>query len=297
MKRIMSLLLSMLLLMSLCACGKDGTENSSEPETTTEEITSVEPEEAVLEEPEEPTTTATAQLIVNSASNDTETNISIFPLYDERSSGAWYHFMIESEDDEIPIRVLIESQWGRDDKTEEDFQVESDELMTVKPNEWISGMFDLMDSNLYFYRVTLYYGETTQILSTTTIYTPDEDAIYALSDIRNAEPKFHAYNELTEEEQELYEKCEYAVFDYAEINHYSAIASFRAWQWENSLYLYIEFSKPIGRLWFAIDMDDYTKYVAHFDADYIMPEGAGRSENNVLFDYYYFIKALNEHFE
>lgn len=44
-------------------------------------------------------------------------------------------------------------------------------------------------------------------------------------------------------------------------------------------------------------MNDYTKYVAHFDSDYIMPEGAGRAENNVLFDYYYFIRALNEHFE
>ena len=297
MKRIISLLLSILLLVSLCACGKDETENSSEPEAITEEITSVEPEEAVMDEPEEPTTTATAQLIVNSSSDDTETNISIFPLYNERSNSAWYHFVIESEEDEIPIRVLIESQWGREDKTEEDFLVESDEMKTVKPNEWISGTFDLMDSNLYFYRITLYYGETTQILSTVTIYTPDERALYESSDIRNAEPKFHAYNELTEEEQELYEKCEYAVFDYADINHYTSISSFRAWQWENSLYLFIEFTKPVGRLWFAIDMNDYTKYVAHFDSDYIMPEGAGRAENNVLFDYYYFIRALNEHFE
>ena len=161
-----------------------------------------------MDEPEEPTTTATAQLIVNSSSDDTETNISIFPLYNERSNSAWYHFVIESEEDEIPIRVLIESQWGREDKTEEDFLVEADEMKTVKPNEWISGTFDLMDSNLYFYRITLYYGETTQILSTVTIYTPDERTLYESSDIRNADPKFHAYNELTEEDQELYEKCE-----------------------------------------------------------------------------------------
>ena len=77
MKKTIALILCAIMLLSLCACGKAETENSSEPEAITEEITSVEPEEAVMDEPEEPTTTATAQLIVNSSSDDTETNISM----------------------------------------------------------------------------------------------------------------------------------------------------------------------------------------------------------------------------
>ena len=194
MKKIIALMLCAVMLLALCACEKsEEAPDTDDSVLTIEEapvdntaknkvVDEAQDENALLQSSDE--FKATAQIIVNDSEEDTTTNTKIFPIEEERALVNYYiHYYIECDQEELPVRILFE---GKDydsidncDEAEEFFTVEWDALNSepVKANTWNTvpiGFFPKL-----FYRITLYYGETSQVLATTTIYTPYEVPIYA----------------------------------------------------------------------------------------------------------------------
>lgn len=266
MKKFLSLLLTLVMCISLVACG-----GSSDSKTT---------KKVKIE---------SCDLTVNTSQDDINDGLSIYNQTRDSVNQLYIHYNVKSEESTVIARLKIESQWGRNETTEEDFTVESDELLELESGVWKTKTIR-MASNLYFWRITLYNGESDEILATKTIYTPYENAKY--TSVSNSEPKFHSFTQLESKEQELYDlSCE-AIIDYASVNHYEKFDYiYNAWDDGSKVYLCVQYKKPSKMIWFAIDKDT-KKYVAHFNSDGIIPEGAGTAENNVLNDYFYVNKQI-----
>lgn len=287
MKKTLTFILALCLCVGLCACGGNS-EPSSEPTNEHEEATTPTEPEVVIPE---------VQMIINDSSEDTTNALRIFPVnrsYDQWT--AYAHYFVKSEKDTETIRIKLEEQWGRNEKTEGDFEVESDNIIEVETNKWLTFPFSISASNLYFYRLTIYYGEQENVLATRTIYTPYKKAFYDESSFNDSAPKFHPINGLLDDEQTFVDSCQYAVVDYAKTNHYTSVNSITGWQAETKLYLHVEYKGAGGyeTIWFAIRNDNPESYVAHFNSDGIIPDNEGTAEQNVLNDYYYVEKALTE---
>lgn len=283
MKKLFILVLILAVCLSLCACTNDITPENAEDHTT---LAITEPDVVFPE----------VQMIINSNKENTTTELRVFPStkYSDLRT-AYAHYYVTSENPTEIIRIKLEEQWGREEKTEGDFEIESDELVEVETNKWLTFPFSISASNLYFYRLTMYYGEHEEVLATKTIYTPYEKPFYNESSFGDAAPKFHPINGLLDNEQVFFDNCQYAVVDYAKINHYSNVVSIIGWQAENYLYLCVEYGSAGGyeSIWFAIKNDNPEAYVAHIDYEGIIPDDEGTAEQNVLFDYFYVVKALN----
>lgn len=283
MKRVIAIFLVLFLCIGLCACANEITPEITEDHTTLE-----------ITEPD--TVLPEVQMIINSNEENTTTDLRVFPSI--KYSDLWTayaHYYVTSENPTEVIRIKLETQWGREEKTEGDFEVESDELVEVETNKWLTFPFSISASNLYFYRLTMYYGEHEEVLATKTIYTPYENPFYNESSFSNTAPKFHPINGLLDNEQVFFDNCQYAVVDYAKINHYSNVVSIIGWQAENYLYLGVEYGAAGGYeyIWFAIKNNNPESYVAHFNDEGIIPDNEGTAEQNVLHDYFYVTKALN----
>ena len=278
MKKVVSIVLLFCLCIGICAC-------AAKPKVTEPEVT--EPEIVF----------PNVQMVINNSKNNTKKDLRIFPAnrsYDQQT--AYAHFYVQSENPKETIRIKLEAQSGRNEKTEEDFKVLSDELVDVDTNQWLIFYISITASNLYFYRLTMYYGEHEEVLITKTIYTPYTEPYYNESSFSDTAPKFHPINGLLEKEQAFFNKCRYAVVDYAKTNHYSAVISMIGWQAETRLYLFVEYQGAGGSevIWFSIKNDDLESYVAHFNSTGVIPKGEGTAEQNVLHDYYYVELALTE---
>lgn len=270
MKKIISMLLIFVLALSLCACGDTVTE-----ENVAEENLKIE----------------SCDLTVNTSQSDTVDGTSIYNQTTDNISRIYVHYKIKCNKPVADIRLKIESQWGRNEKTEEDFSVESDEILTAENDVWNTKSITLA-SNLYYWRITIYNGESEEILATKTIYTPYEQA--QQTTVVSTEPEFHSFSELTESEKELYDlSCE-AIIDYATTNHYEKFEHiFEAWSDESKVYLAVEYKKPYQMIWFAIDKET-KEYIAHSNSGGIIPDGVGTADNNVLHDYFYVNKHIAE---
>lgn len=312
MKKIIALMLCAVMLLALCACEKsEEAPDTDDSVLTIEEapvdntaknkvVDEAQDENALLQSSDE--FKATAQIIVNDSEEDTTTNTKIFPIEEERALVNYYiHYYIECDQEELPVRILFE---GKDydsidncDEAEEFFTVEWDALNSepVKANTWNTvpiGFFPKL-----FYRITLYYGETSQVLATTTIYTPYEVPIYASEPIPDEVPEFHPYSGLNDEEQALLDKTEYAIFDYAKANSYSGVDFITVAETDKNLYLIVIYSRPLQQVCFRISVADDTDYEADDNFDYIMskePESAGKEG---LRDYYYYRKEIKRLFK
>ena len=167
----------------------------------------------------------TVRLVINDSKTDTDSQVRTFLKDYMISAEMQIHILVEQEtDEEVPIRILTESQWGTDGTTEADFSIESDEIKTVRSNRWYTENLNDTSSNLYFWRITVYYGETSQILATRTVYTPFKGKVYSEDSIRDDQPEFHPYAELTEEEQYCLDLIKPAILDYGRKNHYACLA-------------------------------------------------------------------------
>lgn len=269
MKKILATILALSLCIGLCACGGESRTKPA-PEV---------------------------QMIINGHRENTIVNVRIFPTdrdYDQWT--AYAHYFVKSENDKEILRFKLEHQWGLNEKTQRDFEVESDEMMEVETNKWLVFPFSISATNLYFYRLTVYYGEQEEVLVTKTIYTPYKKAFYNESSFSDSAPEYHHINVLQDREQGFFDSCQYAVVDYAKTNHYSKINSITGWQAKTTLYLCVEYADAGGyeTIWFAIKNDNPEKYVAHSNYSTIVPKGEGTTDQNVLKDYYYVEKALNK---
>lgn len=236
-------------------------------------------------------------LIINDSAEDTSTDIRIFQTQRNRNRIAYAHYCVYSENETEILRIKLEKQLGMDEKTSSDFKVESDELIEVETNQALTFSFYINASNIYFYRITFYYGEHEDVLATETIYTPYEKEFYNESSFSDVAPEFHPLNSLLEKEQVFFDNCQFAVIDYAKKNHYKSISSIIGWQAKDYLYLLVEYnsgSQGAVPVCFSIKSDDTESYVAGSLGGNVIPDGEGTSEQNVLEDYFYVEKALNE---
>lgn len=287
MKKTLAFILALCLCVGLCACGgnsEPSTEPTLESTTIPEETTTPTEPEVVIPE---------VQMIINDSSEDTTNELRIFPAnrsYDQWT--AYAHYFVKSEKDTETIRIKLESQWGDDERVEEDFAVRSDELIDVDTNQWLTFGFSISASNLYFYRVTIYYGDTEELLATKTIYTPYEKAFYGESDFRDTPPTYHPMNGLLEKEQVFFDNCQYAVVDCAKKRHYSAVNSIFCWQTDTHLYMDVEYKATNGyeSVRIVIPLNDLENYIATSSWD-VIPDYLS-VEHVVLDDYYYVERAL-----
>ena len=266
MKKFISVLLLTSMLLVLCAC----------------ELT---PENSV------PAAIPTVSLAINGNQYDFYHN-RIFPTYSNRSFNAYAHIFVESEKPQETIRVKIESQWGQDEDPSEDFKVVSDEIMTVDTNQWTGTSFNVFASNLYFYRVTVYYGEEDIMLASKTIYTPYEYSRH--EDFTETAPAFHPYG-MNEYEQTLYDNCQYAIINYAKIFGYRSISSLTAFQTSSHLYIGVDYSGTgtLKTAWFAVNLANTSSYKVGNYISEVIPDNIS-DYFNVLDDYFYVEKALCE---
>ena len=252
-------------------------------------------------QPEAAPIEATTRLVINNAKDDTETDIRIFPIEEERNSQLYLHYYIDSSVAEVPIRLLIESRgcsrWAEPDIASDYYTVMSDTLLTdpVQTNTWNVRSSWIRDD--LFYRFTLYNGETSQVLATATIYTPCEDPIYAADPIAQDAPPFHPLTGLNEAEQAVLDRCGYAIFDYADRHFYTGVYSVSAWSGICSSGEYLEMLVEYEQktIWFWIAPDDPTSYQAGKDLVDEFPDGTGSVEDNILLDDYYFTPYVDEY--
>ena len=268
MKKIICALLVFSVLMSLCGCNAPNDEK-------VEKKVEIE----------------SCNLTVNTSQTDTDDGASVYNQTRDNINELYIHYNVKCEEPTVNVRLKIESQWGRNETTEEDFAVESDEILELESDVWQTERIR-MASNLYFWRITLYNGESDEILATKTVYTPYENEKY--SSVSNSEPKFHSLTTLDEKEQEVYDLSFEAIIDYANVNHHEKFDYiYQAWDDGSKLYLCVQYKKPSKMIWFSIDKDT-KKYLSHFDSDGIIPNGVGTAENAVLQDYFYVNKKISE---
>lgn len=281
MRKIICLSLSVILLVLCCACGN----------------TNATVEDETIVSTTEPVVVPTVKMVVNASEDDTTTSIRVFPVSDDRDD-VYVHYYIESQKPEEMIRIKVEDRWGMDEMPKEDFKVDSDKIIAVETNKWHSRRISCSASNLYFYRVTLYYGEQNEVLGTATIYTPYETPVYDEEDFNDDAPAFHHIEELTTEEQAFFDLCNGLVADYAKNNGFTKVNSIKAWQGEDAMYLYVEYKGGgYKTVWFSISNENPNSWRASEDVDVIVPDGEGTASQAVLEDYYYVEQALSKAME
>jgi hypothetical protein len=276
MKKLISILLCGVLVFSLSSCGKTETEDPKIESTT-----------AVVEEIPD------VKMVINASEDDTTTSIRVFRQKDRVSPIA--HYYIESNKPTESIRVKTESQWGSDDQTKEAFKVESDKVTEVETNKWHTFYIGNSASNLYFHRVTLYYGETDVMLCSKTVYTPYDEIFYSEDDFTDDPPQYHPISGVEGEEARIFDLCEYALVDYAKTNHFNEVRSIEAWETPDKLILYVGYSvnSRYNTIWFSINKTDPYKYIASTNAESVANEGEGTREENINLDFYYIINEIN----
>lgn len=228
-------------------------------------------------------------LIINDSKKNAEEDIQIFDNLSERERFAYLHYFIEGEAPKYDLRIRTEICRGEDDyNVGENFKTLSDEVVTEKSGKWQHKDLFLATEDIYFYRVTIYHGDSEKILASKTIYTPKEEQIY--SEVLQDVPEYRPIG-LTEEEQIFYNLCSYTVFDYAKTNDYSKINDIEGCfsADETKLYLEVVFRAPWSK-YFEINVNDPTDYLVSdepFDAEGL---------ENALSDYYYIIDEFNNKF-
>ena len=170
MKKIICLALVAILTVICCACGASSDE------------------EAVVETTEKVVEAPVMQMVINTSAEDTTTSKRTFH---QDEGTVIVHYYIESENPEETIRIKVEDQWGADGQTNEDFKVDSDEIKTVETNTWGKHYIHKNGSNLYFYRITFYYGETDVVMNTATIYRPYDKVYYTEDNFSDTAPEYH----------------------------------------------------------------------------------------------------------
>ena len=149
-------------------------------------------------------------LIINDSKKNAEEDIQIFDNLSERERFAYLHYYIEGEAPKYDLRIRTEICRGEDDyNIGEEFKTLSDEMVTEKSGKWQHKDLFLATEDIYFYRVTIYHGDSEKILASKTIYTPKEEQIY--SEVLQDVPEYRLIG-LTEEEQIFYDLCSYTVF-------------------------------------------------------------------------------------
>ena len=226
---------------------------------------------------------------INDSKKNEEEDIRIFDNLSERERFAYLHYFIEGEAPEYDLRIRTEICRGEDDHNiGEDFKTLSDEMVTEKSGKWHHEDIFVATADIYFYRVTIYRGDSEKILASKTIYTPKEERAY--SEVLQNVPEYRPIG-LTEEEQFFYDLCSYTVFDHAKTNEYSKINDIEGYFSSDGTKLYLEvvFRAPWSE-YFEINANDPTDYsvsYAHFNV-----EGLEKA----LSDYYYVIKEFNNKF-
>ena len=286
MTKIISMLLVICLLATLSACAETDQSEQTEPTVITDPT-----------EPTEELVVPEVDLLINLDSNDTQTHMRVFPS--NRTSSQEYarvHIYVHSEKEVETIRLKLERKYGTAERVEGDFVTGADLFYEIPANEWYDLRFKISPANVYFYRITLYYGEHEILLDSKTIYTPYMTAVYSESDFDDTPPEFRPMNGLIGEEQELYDACQYAINDYAALDYYLKVKSISAWKTEQYLYLKVEYEVTDGTetVWFAIRSDDYQNYTASTSANGIVPNEVMTKENNALADYFYVNRALTD---
>ena len=231
------------------------------------------------------------ELIINDSKDDTVNSINVFPKCRDRGYSAFAHIKVNTDIDNPCMRVVIEKQWGSDDEVKEDFRVESDEMKPMYANKWQEKSFSVSASNLYFYRVTVYYGDSGEALATKTIYTPYEELHYGEDDIPVEPPAFHPYNGLNELDMPVYEACHLPLTDFANAAHYTSVIYMSAWGTQDKMLVFAEFknSSTSDAYWFAINNNNYEVYS---DLDDVPV--SDRSDDSLFhdIDYYYVEQAI-----
>lgn len=221
-------------------------------------------------------------LIINDSKKKAEEDIQIFDNLSERERFAYLHYFIEGEAPKYDLRIRTEICRG------EEFKTLSDEMVTEKSEKWQRKDLFLATADIYFYRVTIYHGDSEKILASKTIYTPKEEQIY--SEVLQDVPEYRPIG-LTEEEQIFYDLCSYTVFDYAKTNEYSKINDIEGYFSADGTKLYLEvvFRAPWSK-YFEINVNDPTDYSVSdepFDTEGL---------ENALSDYYYIIEEFDNKF-
>lgn len=281
MKKIIAMLLLVGLLLTLCACGSTDQGGNSTPENPTEPT-----EELVVPE---------VKLLINLNQNDTENHLRVFPA--NRTGSQEYariHIYVESEKGTEPIRLKLEQKYGKDDLASGDFVVGADKIYDIPTNEWYNIRTSVNSSTLCFLRITLYYGEHELLLDSKTIYTPYANPQYTESDFDDTPPVYRPMEGMNDEEQALFDKCQFAITDYAKSAYYLNVKSMEAWQGNDRLYLHVVYEVTDGteEVWFTINNADPTKYGSDSAMENIIPKDEGTDEQIVLADYFYVRRAL-----
>lgn len=247
-----------------------------------------EPSDKPLEENSVPEIT----LVINDSKKNTGNDIQIFDNLSERERFAYLHYFIEGESPEYDLRIRTEICRGEDDyNVGEDFITLSDEMVTEKSGKWHHEDMFFATADIYFYRVTIYYGDSEKILASKTVYTPKEERVY--SEVLQNVPEYRPI-ELTEKERDFYNLCSFAIFDYAKVNEYSDINDIKGYFSADGTKLYLEvvFRAPWSE-YFEINVNDPKDY----SIEYVFEDfTAGKEEEKpkpVLSDYYYLLKALS----
>lgn len=284
MKRILASILLLCLLATLCACGatehQDPTVASTNPTEPTEEL--------VIPE---------VKLIINLDQNDTENHLRVFPA--NRTGSQEYariHIYVESEKETEQIRQKLERKYGKDDLAWGDFVVGADKIYDIPANEWYNIRTSVNSSSLCFVRITLYYGEHEILLDSKTIYTPYTNPQYTESDFDDTPPAYRPMEGMNDEEQALFDKCQFAVTDYAASSYYLSVKSFEAWQGSERLYVNVVYEVTDGteEVWFTISNADPTKYGSDSSAENVVPQGEGTDDQIALADFFYVRQALTK---
>ena len=263
-KKIILFVLSAVL---LCFAGCD--KNSGEPDPGYNEFSG------------EPTVTLT----INDSKKNEEKDIQIFDILSERERFAYLHYYIESETPKCDLRIRTEICRGEDDhNVGRFFKTLSDEMVTGKSGKWHHKDMFVATADIYFYRVTIYNGDSEKILASKTIYTPKEEQVY--SEVLQDVPEYRPIG-LTEEEQIFYDLCSYTVFDHAEKHEYSKINNIEGFFSADGTKLYLEvIFRPPWSEYFEINVNEPTDYSVSYEPfDVEGPEKA-------LPDYYYVIEEF-----
>ena len=219
-------------------------------------------------------------LVINDSKKNTEDDIQIFDNWSERERFAYLHYFIEGESPKYDLRIRTEICRGEDDyNVGEDFITLSDDIVTEKTGKWHYEDIFFATADIYFYRVTIYHGDSEKILASKTVYTPKEERVY--SEVLQNVPEYRPI-ELTEKECDFYNLCSFAIFDYAKANEYSDITDIKGYFSADGTKLYLEvvFRAPWSEF-FEISVNNPADYLVSYEPfDF---EGL----ENALSDYYY----------
>lgn len=138
------------------------------------------------------------EVVINTNPNDTESNSSCFPYYSDEEKKyldtPYVHYKLTGPNETEQIRILIEVRWGADDIVETDFYKQKDYIISVESGKWET--FQIPDaSNFYYRRITMYLGETDEILYSTTIHTPYHSKNATDGEVEHIDPDFKPYSE------------------------------------------------------------------------------------------------------